>query len=125
MKKKILILVLLLLLLCGCNKKDNNTLNVLNWSSYIPDEVIRAFEKESGIKVNYSTYSSNEELLAKVSSVVVDKHLLGRTVYQGMLHLINTTWGVEIETEHQVGNLKQHVALIGMLIVTYNLIGIR
>ena len=68
MKKKILILVLLLLLLCGCNKKDNNTLNVLNWSSYIPDEVIRDFEKESGIKIDYSTYSSNEELLAKVSS---------------------------------------------------------
>ena len=68
MKKKIIILILLVLLLCGCNKKDEKTLNVLNWSSYIPDEVIRDFEKKSGIKVNYSTYSSNEELLAKVSS---------------------------------------------------------
>ena len=71
MKKKIFLLILLLLLLCGCSKKDSNTLNVLNWSSYIPDEVIRDFEKKSGIKVNYSTYSSNEELLAKVSSAKV------------------------------------------------------
>ena len=68
MKKRMVILFLLLILLCGCNKKDEKNLNVLNWSSYIPDEVIRNFEKETGIKVNYSTYSSNEELLAKVSS---------------------------------------------------------
>lgn len=44
------------------------TLNVLNWTSYIPSDVIADFEKEYGIKVNYGTYSSNEELLAKVSS---------------------------------------------------------
>ncbi len=71
MKKNIVLLMVLLLILCGCGKKDKNTLNVLNWSSYIPDEVIRDFEKESGIKVNYSTYSSNEELLAKISSAKV------------------------------------------------------
>ena len=69
MKKKILILLTLLVLLTGCNKKeDNNVVNVLNWSSYIPDSVITDFEKEYGIKVNYGTYSSNEELLAKITS---------------------------------------------------------
>ena len=45
-----------------------STLNVLNWTSYIPLEVIKDFEAESGIKVNYGTYSSNEELLAKLTS---------------------------------------------------------
>ena len=44
------------------------TLNVLNWTSYIPLEIIKDFEAESGIKVNYGTYSSNEELLAKLTS---------------------------------------------------------
>ena len=43
-------------------------LNILNWSSYIPGDVILDFEKETGIKVNYNTYSSNEECLAKVSN---------------------------------------------------------
>lgn len=47
---------------------SRETLNVLNWTSYIPDDVINDFESEYGVKVNYSTYSSNEELLAKVSS---------------------------------------------------------
>ncbi|MBR3320075.1 spermidine/putrescine ABC transporter substrate-binding protein, partial [Candidatus Saccharibacteria bacterium] len=46
----------------------NSTLNVLNWTSYIPIEVIKDFEEETGIKVNYGTYSSNEELLAKLTS---------------------------------------------------------
>ena len=65
--KKLLILIILILCV-GCNKTEERVINVLNWSSYIPNEVIEDFEKETGIKVNYSTYSSNEELLAKVSS---------------------------------------------------------
>ena len=67
--KKYIVLILCLLLLTGCtNSKDEKIVNVLNWSSYIPDEVIKDFEKEYNIKVNYGTYSSNEELLAKLSS---------------------------------------------------------
>lgn len=71
MKKFSLLLLLLIcsLLLTGCTSRNNKqVVNVLNWSSYIPDEVIKDFEKETGIKVNYGTYSSNEELLAKLSS---------------------------------------------------------
>lgn len=68
-KYKLLIILVCLLLLTGCtSNKNKQVVNVLNWSSYIPDEVIKDFEKETGIKVNYGTYSSNEELLAKVSS---------------------------------------------------------
>lgn len=67
--KKIIIVFICILLLCGCdNNKSNKVVNVLNWSSYIPFDVISDFEKETGIKVNYGTYSSNEELLAKISS---------------------------------------------------------
>ena len=70
MKKTIftLIIISLFLITCGCKKEEEKVLNVLNWTSYIPDDVIRDFEKEFGIKVNYGTYSSNEELLAKISS---------------------------------------------------------
>ncbi len=49
-------------------EKTSNILNVLNWTSYIPSKVIKDFESEYNIKVNYGTYSSNEELLAKISS---------------------------------------------------------
>jgi len=68
--KKIIISITLILLLTGCGKKEykNGEVNVLNWSSYIPQNVISDFEKEYDIKVNYGTYSSNEELLAKLTS---------------------------------------------------------
>ncbi len=67
--KKYLIIILLLFFITGCsNGNDKDVLNVLNWSSYIPDSVIRDFEKEYNIKVNYGTYSSNEELLAKITN---------------------------------------------------------
>ena len=69
--KKILIILVTIICLCGCSNVMNNSngeLNVLNWSSYIPTEVIDEFEREYNIKVNYGTYSSNEELLAKITS---------------------------------------------------------
>lgn len=67
--KKIIVLLICLIMLTGCTgKKYDGVVNVLNWSSYIPTDVIKDFEKEYNIKVNYGTYSSNEELLAKLSS---------------------------------------------------------
>ncbi len=69
--KKIILFLIIMLMVCGCNNQSLNSkgeVNILNWSSYIPQSVIDDFEKETGIKVNYGTYSSNEELLAKISS---------------------------------------------------------
>src|SRR5436853_5118912 len=41
-------------------------LNLFGWSEYIPQEVLDGFTKETGIKVNFETYASNEELLSKL-----------------------------------------------------------
>jgi len=40
--------------------------NVYNWSDYIAVAELREFEKNTGIKVNYTTYDSNEILDAKL-----------------------------------------------------------
>jgi len=45
---------------------DSNVLNVYNWSDYIGEDTIRNFEKETGIKVNYDTFDTNEALHAKL-----------------------------------------------------------
>ncbi|MDR1360023.1 MAG: spermidine/putrescine ABC transporter substrate-binding protein [Deltaproteobacteria bacterium] len=39
---------------------------VYNWSEYIPQDVLDDFSKETGIKVVYSTFESNEAMYAKV-----------------------------------------------------------
>jgi spermidine/putrescine transport system permease protein len=41
-------------------------LNLFAWSEYIPQSVIDGFTEETGIKVNYETYDSNEAMIAKL-----------------------------------------------------------
>lgn len=68
MRSKLCLLLVIIIMCTGCSNNDGSRkVNILNWSSYIPSDVILDFEDETGIDVNYGTYSSNEELLAKVS----------------------------------------------------------
>lgn len=71
------VLVIALSLLAGCGggeksdgagegQKISGELNLFNWSEYMPQSVIDKFEEKYGVKVNYGTYSSNEEMLAKL-----------------------------------------------------------
>ncbi len=41
-------------------------LNLFAWSEYVPQTVIDGFTQETGIKVNYETFASGEEMLAKM-----------------------------------------------------------
>ncbi len=47
-------------------KAEAKTLNFYNWTDYIADDTIPNFQKETGIKVTYDNYSSNDELFAKM-----------------------------------------------------------
>jgi spermidine/putrescine-binding protein len=49
-------------------KAEAKTLNFYNWTDYIADDTIPNFQKETGIKVTYDNYSSNDELYAKLSA---------------------------------------------------------
>ncbi|HRX42284.1 MAG TPA: PotD/PotF family extracellular solute-binding protein, partial [Clostridia bacterium] len=68
MKKIVSMVVLCAVLLgvmagiTGCS--DKIVLNVFNWGEYIDESLIDRFEDETGIKVNYKTYDTNETLLA-------------------------------------------------------------
>lgn len=44
------------------------TLNIYNWSDYIAEDTIANFEKETGIKVRYDVFDSNEVLEVKLLS---------------------------------------------------------
>ncbi len=76
MKKKLVSLVMTGImagsLLAGCGSNGTDTakgeVNVFVWTEYVSDSAISGFEEATGIKVNISTYSSNEDLLAKLKS---------------------------------------------------------
>jgi putrescine transport system substrate-binding protein len=46
--------------------EEEKVLNIYNWPDYIPEGMLAAFEKETGIKVNYDTFETNEALNAKL-----------------------------------------------------------
>ena len=81
---------------------DNITLNVYNWGQYIADgtegsiDVIKEFEKLTGIKVAYLNYDTNESLYAKMSSggadfdvIVPSDYMIGKMAREGMLAPLN------------------------------------
>ena len=93
-----------LLVLAGCGSSDIETLNVYNWGEYISDgsedsfDTIKEFEKwyketyGKKIKVNYSTYASNEDMYAKLSSgavsfdvVIPSDYMIARMKEENML----------------------------------------
>lgn len=59
----------LLLSACGSPAPGGSKeLNLYGWSEYVPQALLEKFSNETGIKVNYDTYSSNEELMAKLQT---------------------------------------------------------
>jgi spermidine/putrescine transport system substrate-binding protein len=50
----------------ACTLDRRPRLNVFNWSSYIDPRTLEAFTAETGIRIRYGVYESNEEMLAKV-----------------------------------------------------------
>ncbi len=46
----------------------SKTVNLAIWGAYITPEILAEFEKETGLKVTESNYTSNEELLAKLQA---------------------------------------------------------
>ena len=97
----------LVLLVAGASNAlaaDPKVLNIYNWSDYIADDTIKNFEKETGIKVNYDNYDSNEVLLAKLVAgntgydiVVPGAHFAKTQIEGGLLQKLDraklTNWG--------------------------------
>ncbi|WP_139906125.1 extracellular solute-binding protein [Clostridium thermarum] len=77
-------------------QKPQEELNVFNWSEYLPQSVIDKFEEKYNIKVNYSTFSSNEEMLAKLQAggnnydlVVASDYMVEALLKQDLLQELN------------------------------------
>ncbi len=149
-------LIVLPLLLSACGKEGlsggTKTLYVYNWGEYISDgsegclDANAAFEDwyfetyGERVKVNYSTFSSNESLYAKLSSgsvsydvVVPSDYMIERLIAEDLLAPLNYDnipdignilpefWGEASEhSAHDPGNLYSVPYLYGMIGIIYN-----
>ncbi|NLB61159.1 MAG: spermidine/putrescine ABC transporter substrate-binding protein [Clostridiales bacterium] len=88
-------LVVASLALSGCTKAKE-TLYILNWGDYIDPQLIKDFETEYGVKVQYDTMANNEEMLIKLesSTSIYDlcfpsDYIIEKLVQKDMLHELN------------------------------------
>jgi spermidine/putrescine-binding protein len=93
------VLLVLSMILTACSgTKKATTLNLYAWSEYVPQQLLDDFSTKYGITVNYDTYSSNEEMLAKLQAgasgydvIVPSDYTVAIMIKQGMLETIDTS----------------------------------
>ena len=81
---------------------SGNTLTVFNWGDYIDEELIEKFETETGIKVIYETFDSNEAMLTKIE--------------QG-----GTAYDIAVPSEYMIEKMRQRICLFHLIIRNYQI----
>ena len=106
MKIRYLFIICLLFLCSGCEgNSDGEVLNILNWSSYIPSDVIIDFEKMSGIDVNYGTYSSNDLIFPSdyMVEIMIDRNIIEEMDLSRLENVSNLNRNF-MDLEYDLGN---------------------
>lgn len=92
--KKITTLILTGLLSISVQAKKDEVVRLYTWGEYINDEIITAFTKETGIKVEVSAIESNESMYAKLKLqgknssydvITPSNYFVSRMIKEGML----------------------------------------
>ena len=86
-----LVMAASVLMLGGCAKKSGEVLNLYTWAGMFPDEVIREFEKTTGITVNYVNFDTDETMLQKLQAanggeydlVIADDYIIEVAIAEG------------------------------------------
>jgi len=98
MKRLLLVIIALCTLLttilagCGSSPGSAGEVNVYNWGEYIDTDVLKLFERETGIKVNYFEYQNNEEMYSllrmggtNVDLIIPSDYMIARLIDEDML----------------------------------------
>lgn len=91
------LIAIALLFFTTCIFAEDKTVNLFNWSDYLPDSVIDKFEKETGINVVYSDYDSNETMYTKLKAqptvtydvIIPSDYFVDKMRKEGMLQQID------------------------------------
>ena len=92
--------VLSVFALSGCSKggsaSGKQVVNVFNWGVYIDESIFETFEAQTGIKVNYDTYESNEAMYgvlkndgASYDVIIPSDYMISRMIGEDMLEKID------------------------------------
>ena len=99
-------------------KNQDISINVYNWGEYLADgsesgmlDVNKEFEELTGIKVNYTTYATNEEMYAKIKGggadydiIIPSDYMISRMIKEDMLAKID--YSQMPNTKHIMDNFR-------------------
>ena len=98
--KKVLALLLCIAMVCSlsaCQSGEKKELNLFTWDGMFPQEVLDAFEKDTGIRINYSNFDYDEDMLSKLSEaeggdydlVIADDYIIELAIQQGLVQKLD------------------------------------
>ena len=81
---------------CGSSESSNGEVIVYNWGEYIDPDVLEMFEEETGIKVVYDEYETNETMYPKVEAgaaqydlVCPSDYMIDKMIEKGLVQELN------------------------------------
>ena len=102
MKKRICMLLTMAMLVtsltaCG-GEKSGGELNLFTWDGMFPQEILRGFEEETGVRINYSNFDYDEDMLAKLEEaeggdydfVIADDYIIELVIAEGPAQKLDT-----------------------------------
>lgn len=74
-------------------------LNLYTWDGMFPQEILTGFEEETGIRINYSNFSYDEDMLAKLEEtkggdydlVFADDYIIELVIQEGLAQKLDTS----------------------------------
>jgi spermidine/putrescine-binding protein len=105
MKKLFLLAGVFALLGIGCGKKSQNQFTLYTWSDMFPQEILDGFEKESGFRINYVNFDTDEVMLSGLQAakgggydlVIADDYIIELAVAEGLVRKLDkskiSNWG--------------------------------
>lgn len=102
--KKIVLFLLLAVFVVPSHAAAGGQVVVYNWTEFIPQDVLQDFEKETGIKVVYSIFESNESMFAKVK-------IMGGKGYD---IIVPSSYYVDLMHSEQLLHLLDHAKLLNL-----------
>lgn len=88
---------------------SSTEVNVICWSEYLPQDVLDSFESKNGIKVNMTTYTSPDDMLAKVQSAQEGTYdlIIGPENYTPIFNTLEVLEKLDMTKLPNASNLEQ------------------
>ena len=106
-----LLITIIILSICGCGagESNDNVVIVYNWGEYIDPDMLEQFEAETGIRVIYDEFETNETMYPKVEAGAAEYYVVCPSDYM-ISKMIQNDLLMELNFDH-IPNAKNNIGM--------------